>query len=202
MSSPDGPVTADDGRAGPRVLVGYASAAGSTRGIAERIADELRTDLQHRTPAAEVLAAPVGPDVKPGGFDALIVGSAVHDMAWLPEATAFLRRAAATGAPAWVFTVGGIEPRGRITRLLVAHERSRVERAFPPAFAPRDHQVFGGVVVMTGVPMWGRLFWRLCGGRPGDHRNWPRIDGWAAAIANELAADSTASTGVTGMNSV
>lgn len=169
----------------PRVLVCYATAAGSTRGIAERIADRIRTDLGGPGRAGlDVRCLPAGPDVDPAGVDALVVGSAVHGMAWLPEATAFLRRAADdAAAPVWVFSVGGVDPGGPLRRLLADRERATIEQAFPPGFALRDHRVFGGIVVTTGVPLWGRLFWRLTGGRPGDHRNWPAIEEWADGIA-------------------
>jgi menaquinone-dependent protoporphyrinogen oxidase len=39
---------------------------------------------------------------------------------------------------------------------------------------------------MNGLPLWGRVFWRLIGGRPGDHRNWPAVDSWAGQIAAEV----------------
>jgi menaquinone-dependent protoporphyrinogen oxidase len=182
--------------ADPRVLVCYASAAGSTRGIAERIADRIRTDLLRAgTAAPEVVSRPAAPDLDPEDYDALVVGSAVHNMAWLPAATSFLGRAAGRAAPVWVFSVGGVEPRGPLTRMLAAQERGRIERAFPAGFAARDHRLFGGVVVMTGVPLWGRLFWRLIGGRPGDHRNWPAIEAWAADIATEVAGRLRVSRG-------
>jgi hypothetical protein len=51
--------------------------------------------------------------------------------------------------------------------------------------------VFRGIVVMTGVPLWARLFWRQMGGQPGDHRNWASIERWATEIATELAASLT-----------
>lgn len=171
-----------------RILVCYASAAGSTRGIAERIAHRLRHELDGYQPdQCEVTCQPVGPDLDPAKFAALIVGSAVHNMAWLPEAISFLSRLPAHSAPpVWTFSVGSVEPRGPVTRLLVSRERIAVERGFPAGLTLREHRVFGGVVVMTGVPLWGRLFWRLTGGRPGDHRNWPAIEQWAAGIATEL----------------
>jgi menaquinone-dependent protoporphyrinogen oxidase len=125
--------------------------------------------------------------VDPAGFDAVVVGSAVHGMAWLPEATAALGRAAGAGVPVWVFSVGSVEPRGWFTRRVVDRERARIEQSFPAALTPRDHRVFAGVVVTSGVPLWGRLFWRLIGGRPGDHRNWPAVEAWAGGIAGELA---------------
>lgn len=173
-----------------RVLVSYASAAGSTRGIAERIAERIRAVLDRQGVDADVQCRPVAPDLDPDGVDALVVGSAVHDMAWLPEALTFLGRAAGTGAPVWVFSVGGVEPRGALRRGLVSRERATIERAFPPDFAPRDHRVFGGIVVTTGLPLWGRLFWRLVGGRPGDHRNWAAIDEWAESIAAVLLSSA------------
>lgn len=168
------------------MLVCYATAAGSTRGIAERIADRIRSDLRAAGHASEVPCWPAGADLDADGFDVLVLGSAVHDMAWLPDATAFLERAAGTGTPAYVFSVGSVEPGGFLTRLLVARERTTIERAFPPGFTPRDHAVFRGVVVTTGVPLWGRVFWRLIGGRPGDHRNWPAVEAWADGIATAV----------------
>jgi menaquinone-dependent protoporphyrinogen oxidase len=173
----------------PRLLVCYASAAGSTRGIAERLAERLRSDLGVSGPGApEVACLPAGTGVDPTDYDALVVGSAVHDMAWLPPAAAVLDRATGAGRPVWVFSVGGVQPRGVLTRLLVARERTAIERTFPDGFVPRDHRVFGGVVVTTGLPPWGRLFWWLVGGRPGDHRDWPAVERWAAGIAAEFTA--------------
>jgi hypothetical protein len=62
----------------PRVLVAYSTAAGSTAGVAERIAEALRRA------GCEVACRPAGPDLDPAGVDALVLGSAVHNMAWLP----------------------------------------------------------------------------------------------------------------------
>ena len=67
--------------AAPRALVTYSTAAGSTAGIAERIAQVLH-------------------DADLAGVDGLVVGSAVHDMAWLAPSVEVLRRAAASGRPA------------------------------------------------------------------------------------------------------
>jgi menaquinone-dependent protoporphyrinogen oxidase len=164
---------------GPRVLVAYATAAGSTAGIAERIAEILRTT------GCQVVCRPAGLDVDPSGFDALVLGSAVHDMAWLPGALAVLRRAAGSG-PVWCFSVGGVNPRGRYTRYITDREVERLARQFPAGFIPREHRVFGGVVEMDGTPLWGRLAYRLSGAREGDHRDWPAIEAWARHIAGEL----------------
>ena len=164
-----------------RVLVGYATAAGSTAGIAERIAARLRDR------GVDVTCRPVGPDLDPGAFDAFVLGSAVHNMAWLRPALDFLGRLPSTGnRPTWCFSVGGVDPHGAVTQRLTAREVIKVEQGFPPGFRARGHRFFGGVVVMQGIPLWGKAFWRLMGGRPGDHRDWPGIDAWADEIAAAL----------------
>lgn len=163
-----------------RVLVGYATANGSTAGVAERIATGLRGA------GREVDCRPVGPDLAPDRYDAVVLGSAVHDMAWLPPAVDFLHRMSST-APTWFFSVGGVQPAGPLTRRLAAGEIARVERGFPSEFRNREHRLFAGVVRMAGLAFWGRLFWRLIGGRDGDHRDWPAIDAWARDIGTDLA---------------
>lgn len=164
-----------------RVLVGYATAAGSTAGIAERIAGRLRDA------GADVTCRPIGPDLEPSDFDVVVLGSAVHDMAWLRPALDFLGRLPVTGgSPTWCFSVGGIDPRGPVTRRMTSLEVDKVEQSFPDGFRARGHRFFGGIVVMEGVPRWGRIFWRLMGGRPGDHRDWPAVDAWAGDIVAAL----------------
>jgi len=163
----------------PRVLIGYATAAGSTQGIAERIAAVLRDE------GCEAVCRPVGPDVDCAGFDALVIGSAVHNMAWLRPAVDLLGRVP-DDRPTWCFSVGGVSPHGRLTRYMTGQEVRRVEQAFPSGFRAREHVFFGGVIEMRGLPLWGRIFWRLIGGRPGDQRDWPAIEGWARQIAAAL----------------
>jgi menaquinone-dependent protoporphyrinogen oxidase len=165
----------------PRVLVTYSTAAGSTAGIAERIAQVLRDA------GCAVRCLPASADLDLAGVDALVVGSAVHDMAWLAPSVEVLRRAAASGTPAvWCFSVGSVHPRGRVTRALAALEARRVGALFPAGLRVRDHRVFGGVVDMTGVPLWGRLFYRAIGESPGDHRDWTAVAAWAGDIAHSL----------------
>lgn len=173
-----------------RVLVAYATAAGSTAGVAERIAGVLRSA------GCAVVCRPVGtaPDVT--GFDGFVVGSAVHDMAWLPSAVDLLQRVAeAGGGPVWCFSVGAVNPRGPVTRYLARKEAERVAQRFPTGFAPRDHRVFGGIVAMREVPLWGRVVYRLAGARPGDHRDWPAVEAWAGTVAAELTAGPAGSRG-------
>lgn len=165
------------------MLVAYATAAGSTAGIAERIAAVLTGT------GCRAVCTPAGPDVDPAPFDALVLGSAVHEMAWLPDALAVLRRAAGTGRPVWCFSVGGLaHPDGRTTRWMARGELGRIERGFPPGFAPRDHSLFAGVVDASRSPLWGRVFYRLTGSSSGDHRDWPAVEAWARSVAEALQA--------------
>ncbi|MBN1097068.1 hypothetical protein JKP76_14065 [Blastococcus sp. TML/C7B] len=91
-----------------QVLVAFATASGSTREIAERIGGRLRA-------VADVAMLPAGPGVELDRFDAFVIGSAVHDMAWLPPARGLAQRLAPVvrGRPVWFFSVAGIDPRGR-----------------------------------------------------------------------------------------
>jgi len=164
----------------PRVLVTYATAAGSTAGVAERIAGTLRTA------GAEVVCRPAGPDADPRPFDAFVVGSAVHNMAWLQPALDLLARVHETGRPVWCFSVGGIQPRRRLTRAMTGRELRRIAQSFPSSLALRDHVMFGGIIDMQHTPLWGRLFFRATGGRPGDHRDWASIQAWAEDVAADL----------------
>jgi menaquinone-dependent protoporphyrinogen oxidase len=173
----------------PPVLVGYATAAGSTRGVAERIAGGLRDA------GLPVTCASLGPELHPDEFAAWVLGSAIHNMAWLPPATEFLTRAAATPRPCWAFSVGGMSPSGALRHWLAGREVQRIQREFPAGLTVRDHQLFAGVISTQGVSWAGRVFWRALGGRPGDQRNWPAIDRWAAAVAAELAESSPAGHG-------
>jgi menaquinone-dependent protoporphyrinogen oxidase len=172
----------------PRVLVAYATAAGSTAGIAERITAVLTTA------GCEAVCRPAAPDLDLAGFDGFVVGSAVQDMAWLPAAVDLLERVAGIrDRPVWCFSVGGVSPGGRFTRYLTRKEAARVEQQFPAAFTPREHRVFGGIVEMRGVPLRGRLLYRITGAHSGDHRDWPAIEAWARNVAAALttaAADS------------
>ena len=64
-----------------QILVGYTSSHGSTAEIAHRIAGA----LQRADWAVEVLA--VREIADPGAYDAVVLGSAIHNQEWLPEAT-------------------------------------------------------------------------------------------------------------------
>ena len=91
-----------------RILVAYATGAGSTAGVAEAIADEIRGTVpateQSMRPDATPPEIPVDvrdvssvDDLRP--YSAVVIGSSIRLGRWLPEAVAFLQ-AISWGAPA------------------------------------------------------------------------------------------------------
>jgi len=83
-------------------MVGYASRLGSTRDMATRIADTIRTR------GSEVDLRSVDDILDVDRCDAMVFGSGVYDGSWTAEATALMRRHAAVLArkPLWLFSVG------------------------------------------------------------------------------------------------
>lgn len=166
-----------------RVLIVHASEFGSTRGIAERIAAE----LTRRGHVARVAAAAEMPEST--GYDAFVIGSAVHGGHWLKPAMAFVhaRRSTLSTGPVWLFSSGPLGDRGAR-----GAQRDPVElRELRSLLAPRDHVVFGGSfdrasADLARLDMIGRAVARRFLPE-GDWRDWTRIDRWAAGIAQGTA---------------
>lgn len=167
-----------------RVLIVYASYFGSTRGIAERIGEELRADgLDATVESADRIA-------EIGGFDAVVVGSAIHGGHWLDAAKAFvdLHRAALASRPVWLFSSGPIGD--------TAVRAEQPDPAEVPALRrelrPRDHRVFAGAFDRATADFSGLGFIERTVVKrflpDGDYRDWDAIDAWARQIARELKA--------------
>jgi menaquinone-dependent protoporphyrinogen oxidase len=175
-----------------RVLVAYSTAGGSTASIAERIAGVLRGA------GAAVDCGPAGPELDPATVDAVVVGSAVHNMAWLAPSLDLLARVPAVATPpVWCFSVGGLShpDRTRTSRWMAGRELRKIEQTFPPARPVQDHRLFAGVVDLGATPLWGRLFFRAMGGRSGDQRDWVAVEAWASSIARHLLDTQAAPPG-------
>ncbi len=172
------------------VLVAYASRHGATQGIAERIAETLRSA------GIDAKAQPVSSVKSAAGYDAFVIGSAAYMFHWLKEAVALVRRdrMVLAGKPVWLFSSG---PLG--TDALDAKGRDQKVVAVPkevPELAEtvhaREHRVFFGAYQPDQKPV--GFAERLVSLMPaakkelpaGDFRNWPEIEAWAAAIADDL----------------
>ena len=173
-----------------KVLVAYASRHGSTAGIAERIADRLRTN------EIDAHATEVGKVGSLEGYVGFVVGSAAYVYRWLKEATKFVRRNRKTlaGSPLWLFSSGPVG-----TDLVDEKGRNIFEATRPKEFdeleeslRPRDTKVFFGAwdpdSEAKGL---AERFMKLMpvakASMPsGDFRDWDAIDAWADEIAQSL----------------
>jgi menaquinone-dependent protoporphyrinogen oxidase len=165
-----------------RVLVTYASVHGSTRRIAEHLAARLR-DGGLLVDCLPVQATPAVAD-----YDAVVVGSAIHGRAWLPEAANLLSTHAAELRTKWVwlFSVGMAGALARPLRTFAMREGPKAVAPYAQTVRPRDTRLFTGVVSRQQFPPLSRAVLRLMGGRYGDLRDWVEIDAWADTISGSL----------------
>ncbi|MFI0508971.1 menaquinone-dependent protoporphyrinogen oxidase [Streptomyces canus] len=165
------------------VLVGYATAQGSTRGVAERLA----AGLAERGLTAE--ARPLESVDDADAYKAFVLGSAVHGQMWLEPARDFVRENLDVlgPRPVWIFSVGMPAALRGPWRRLAPKEVPVIEDRLPDGLRFREHRLFSGVVTRAQLPRTGRLMFRLVGGRFGDYRDWAAIDAWASEIAGALA---------------
>jgi len=172
-----------------KAIVVYASKYGSTRGIAEFIAEKLR---QQGT-QAEV--RPVEAVHNPGDYDALVVGSAVYMMHWLKEAAEFVRRnrAVLANRPVWLFSSG---PLGSSASVNDPKLEPKEIAEFREVINPRDHRIFFGALDHSKLGFKHRMVAKMPAAQAilpeGDFRNWKDIEVWAISITQALEAPQTA----------
>jgi menaquinone-dependent protoporphyrinogen oxidase len=161
------------------VAVAYASKYGSTREIAERIAEVLGEggiDAQ-AVPASQV------DDVS--SYGAVVLGSAVYMGRWLPDAWKFVRRhrAALSTMPLWLFSSGpvGAAARHPDEAALPLRVRRAAER-----LSAREHRTFGGRVAPEPKGFMDRAVTRKIPADQCDARDWDAIEAWAHGIAVQL----------------
>lgn len=170
------------------ILVAYASRTGSTAGVARTIGQT----LGEMGIAYDVL--PVQEVQNLDDFRGVIVGSAIQNRQWLPEAMAFVQthRAALAQMPTAIFlvcmtlTVGNGKYRNEVATWL-APVRALVN--------PVSEGLFAGALDISKIPSFSdRLKFRLSVlfrvWSEGDHRDWPAIRTWAASIAPFLTNQS------------
>lgn len=174
-----------DGTATGKVLVAYATAHGSTREVAERIAGRLRAAGL----TVDVEDVDTQSTVSP--YDAVVLGSAVQGAAWLPQAVQFAHRhrRELSSRPVWLFSVG-LHPAAARQSGVFARLISRARPADVPGLQlsldPVQHQAFAGAIRPAATSGAERGLLRLLGGRLGDFRQWSVIEGWADDIARAL----------------
>jgi menaquinone-dependent protoporphyrinogen oxidase len=164
------------------VFVAYATAHGSTQSIAMRIGARLRSG------SLEVMVTPVAHVLTVGDYEAVILGSAIHNQAWLPEAALFVtaQRRALAHLPVWLFSVGMAAALRPIFRGMAEKEGDTVLAEFEETVAARGHRLFSGVAEASHFTSKQRLAYKIFGARFGDFRDWNAIDLWADEIRADL----------------
>jgi menaquinone-dependent protoporphyrinogen oxidase len=166
-----------------KILVGYASAHGSTAEVAGRIA----AVLERHGLAVNVLPVPQVKGL--AGYGGVVLGSAIHNQAWLQEALDFVNHheAELKARPVWLFSVGMSAGLPRWIRGVARTEQSRrLAGALRDAVRPRGHLLLSGVASPGQFPRRAATLFRAAGGRFGDYRDWAEIEAWAKGIAGDL----------------
>ncbi|QCO98291.1 flavodoxin [Arthrobacter sp. 24S4-2] len=166
------------------VLVAFASARGSTREIAEHMASRMSLVVG----TVDCRSVEEVDDVS--AYQAVIVGSAVHNQAWLPPARLFVARHAPELAkvPVWAFSVGMADALPRLFRQLgAALQEERLAKDLSEDVLLRGHNLFSGVYKADQMPAPLRIVFRLARGRFGDLRDWDAVDSWTDEIADQLS---------------
>ncbi|HET8523708.1 MAG TPA: flavodoxin domain-containing protein [Thermomicrobiales bacterium] len=160
-----------------RFLIAVATKHGSTHGIGEAIAEELRAY------GNDVDVSAVGDITSLAPYDAVILGSAVYMGHWLAEARKFIatHQQALITRPVWLFSSG---PVGR-DQSKRPEDPSGLETLMAEAGA-RGHRTFHGKLDPSQLGLPDRLMVKLVKAPAGDFRDWDDIQAWARAIANSV----------------
>lgn len=160
-----------------KILVTYASASGSTVGVADAIGKKIAEfgNIVDVRPVKEVkdLAA----------YRAVVIGSAIHGGLWLSEAVKFVEDHKETlkKLPTAYFLV-----------CLMALKDDEQSRTFVGDYlkdmrskvAPVSEGRFTGAYLPENYDFWTRFSMKFFAGylkvKPGDYRNWDAVNAWAA----------------------
>ncbi len=173
------------------VLVAYASERGSTREMAQHMASRMAVAL------GPVDCRSVEEVESVSGYQAVVVGSAIHNQSWLPAAAQFFTRLAPELAkrPIWAFSVGMADALPKPFRKRAAElQQNRLSGFLPQEVPLRGEMIFSGVYESEQMPAPLRVLFRLTGGRFGDLRDWAAVDAWTDQITAELAKPASTSS--------
>jgi menaquinone-dependent protoporphyrinogen oxidase len=169
-----------------KILVAYASAHGSTGEVAQFIGRILSTYN------AEVTVANVVDVQSVEGYDAYVLGSAIHAGLWLQEMCVFTERFEDTLAQKpsyfWISCLRALEDDGRKHALKYYFDNKLLE-----SFDLRKQAVFTGKLNVNAIARHEQ--WFLVANYDGklntgninqDYRDWQVIAAWANSIAEDL----------------
>ena len=157
-----------------RVLVAYASATGSTVDVAAAIGETLGAG------GFSVDVKPIQENPQVAGYRAVLLGSAVQNGNWLPEAVEFVQanQPALRRVPVALFCVH-IQNRGNDDNSW--RNRLAYLDAVRPLIEPVDEAFFAGRFDRRGAALM-RLGFLARFVPPMDFRNWRKIRAWADSV--------------------
>lgn len=164
----------------PRVLVAYATRAGSTGEIGEAIAKQLCAD------GFDAELREVSTVGSLDGYAAVVLGSAVRYGDWLPEMLAFMRANAAAlkQRPPALFTACN---KARDTSAASLAEMAAYVKAARAIVEPAMHTFFAGKIDLATLSFFERMVVKMIGSPVGDARDWAAIGAWARSLAPWVA---------------
>jgi menaquinone-dependent protoporphyrinogen oxidase len=160
-----------------KILVAYASRAGSTVEVAQFVANE----LVQRGYSVDV--RPVKQVASLNGYSGVVVGSTIRMGSWLPEAFKFVEtNQAVLGELRTAFFAvhlmnQGDDETSRKARLAYLDPVRKL-------VVPQSEAFFSGVGDMSKVSFLDGLISRMVKSPEGDFRNWDAIRDWSQAILN------------------
>jgi len=163
-----------------KILVAYATKAGSTAEVAAEIGRVIESKSGYK-----VDAHPVGKVKDVDGYDAVIIRSAIRAGKWLPEATKFVEkhRDALSQLPVAFFTVC-------LAMMEDTEENRRKVAAYldpvRDLVQPVDVGLFAGVMDYSNLPFILRLMMKAMKSPEGDFRDWEAIRAWAGQVHTGL----------------
>ena len=141
--------------------------AASKHGATDEVADAIAKRLEAADFTVDRLAPADVTTVDP--YDAVVVGSAVYILQWMPEAHEFMERFQDQLRDKQVWDANRVGP-------LLTHVNCRELRTFPGRYKP------------ALLSLRERSIARLAGVVEGDFRDWDAIEAWADEIAAQLRA--------------
>lgn len=168
-----------------KIIVTYASQAGSTAGVAEAIGQTFAL----KGAAVDVLPVKQVTDLSP--YQAVVIGSAVHSGKWMPEALAFVERnqSALRRMPTAVFQVC----------MMLAASNEQYKKMVPDWLVPLRIQIRPVAEGSFAGALWPdkysklseklglRIFLAAIKRKAGDYRDWDAIRAWAERVSLMLS---------------
>ena len=163
------------------VLVTAASKYGATAEIAQAIG------LALRARGLDAVVTPPDQVHDVGGYDAVVLGSAVYAGRWQKPALDLVQRCAADlrARPVWLFSSGPVgDPSRKLVQKMGADPVGLAGTM--EATRAREHRMFAGRLERRQLTWPQRAAVTVVRGLEGDFRDWDAIRRWAVGIADEL----------------